>query len=285
MKNISRLVSWIFSARRQEDSDPPIVPIVAVVVLILAFMITTRNPYGDNVAVAPPTVSAAQLEEQWKVKKARIEIEYGFAYIPGVAGFRPGDHFWVSPTEVFGDLYDLYEYVVGDDGSILDSTGIVAPAETLKGGRRDVIGPDGRPLFSAEIRVLNGEIWLIWNVVQGRAGWVKARTEKVCEDGKGSATLYRTTNNVVTRVAAGFVEVFETLDGTKEYNDERGIDWALMEGCRVAFMYYNSPATKRVVLFAPEGFDLRSLYDKPYMGAKKIKVIQTAGSLLIDVLP
>lgn len=112
----------------------------------------------------------------------------------------------------------------------------------------------------------------------------QSRREVICHDEQG--TLYKTEPGIVVREAAGFVDVFEILDGTgtSEYSDERGVDWALMEGCHVAFLFYNSPATKSVALFAPEGFNLRSLYSQPYMGAKKVRVNQSPTTLTIEVV-
>lgn len=111
-------------------------------------------------------------EEQWKAEKARIEREYGFVYIPGTAAFKPGSHFWVSPTQEFGNLH---EYVVGDDGGIWDSTGELVSASQAIDQYPAVSGPDGTPWFTTHIFKGEGQdgpfIWTFFNVVWGHTGW------------------------------------------------------------------------------------------------------------------
>lgn len=116
---------------------------------------------------------------------------------------------------------------------------------------------------------------------------VPKRGELICRDGEWK--LYRmkgiaVSDLIIRENGAGDVSVFETLDGTREYADEAGVDWAILEGCRAAFLYYNSPPIRQVALFAPQGFDLKALYRKPYMGAKHIRVTQKASDLKIEVL-
>jgi len=83
---------------------------------------------------------------------------------------------------------------------------------------------------------------------------------------------------------AGFVHRYKSLEGEKLFDADAGIDWAVVGECNAVVLYntLRSGEVQAYILFAPEGFPLEKVYEKPWMGARKLKVTAGPGTLVLS---
>ena len=81
---------------------------------------------------------------------------------------------------------------------------------------------------------------------------------------------------------AGFVQSFRGLEGVRSIEDEFGVDWAVIEECNAVALYtMQRGRVESYLIFAPEGFPLKEVFEEPWMGAKEVVIMSDPGRRLI----
>ena len=107
--------------------------------------------------------------------------------------------------------------------------------------------------------------------------------ERVCTDPERGWELYRLDGKLFINEYGGFLQPLDEVFGTEEFEDQAGTDWATWPGCHVVFLYYNSHngTVRRVALFYDASFPVKTVYERPLMGAQKVRVTQGVNSYLV----
>jgi hypothetical protein len=110
---------------------------------------------------------------------------------------------------------------------------------------------------------------------------------QICADSERDQDLYRVDGRLfITKSingVGGFLDPLNEVVGTQEFEDYNGVDWSIWPGCHVVFLYYNSHngTVRRVALFYDASFPVKTVYERPLMGAQKVRVTQGVNSYLV----